>query len=138
MKKFLGMFCLIVLVGSLLFTGSIQAADKPVTLRYAHMNAPTSVAGQNATMFAELVKEKTNGQVIVEVYPSSQLGNLQEMAEQVSSGVVAFHHNTMAGIGSLYEDFAVFDTPFLYRDGAVGRRSFASAAASRHSSSCQR
>jgi len=116
MKKSLEMSCVVMLLGAMIFAGNIQAADKPITLRYAHMNAPTSVAGQNATMFADLVKEKTNGQVIVEVYPSSQLGTLQEMAEQVSSGVVAFHHNTMAGIGSLYEDFAALDTPFLYRD----------------------
>ena len=116
MQRIWGVSCIVVLVISLVCAGGTQAADKPVTLRYAHMNAPTGVAGQNAEMFAELVKEKTNGRVIVEVYPSSQLGNLQEMAEQVSSGVVAFHHNTMAGIGSLYEDFAALDTPFLYRD----------------------
>ncbi|MBI9102705.1 MAG: TRAP transporter substrate-binding protein [Spirochaetales bacterium] len=85
-------------------------------LIYAHMNAPGSNTGLQAVHFEELVKEKTNGSVIINVYPSSQLGTLQEMAEMVSNGSVAFHHNTMAGIGSLYADYAALDTPFLYKD----------------------
>ena len=85
-------------------------------LIYAHMNAPGSVAGKQAEYFADVVKEKTGGSVIIKVFPSSQLGTLQEMAEMVSNGTVAFHHNTMAGIGSLYADYAVLDTPFLYKD----------------------
>jgi tripartite ATP-independent transporter DctP family solute receptor len=115
MKRIGSVLCMIVVLTTILWAGGAQA-EKAITLRYAHMNAPTSVAGMNATMFADLVKEKTGGRVLVEVYPSSQLGTLQEMAEQVSSGVIALHHNTMAAIGSLYEDFAALDTPFLYRD----------------------
>jgi tripartite ATP-independent transporter DctP family solute receptor len=50
------------------------------------------------------------------VYPSSQLGKLQELAEAVSTGTIALSHNTAAGIGSLHEPFAALDTPYLYRD----------------------
>ena len=93
-----------------------QAESGTSQLIYAHMNAPGSNTGLQATHFAELVKEKTNGSVIINVYPSSQLGTLQEQAEMVSNGSVAFHHNTMAGIGSLYADYAALDTPYLYKD----------------------
>ena len=34
----------------------------------------------------------------------------------VSMGLVALHHNTMAAIGSLYQPFEVFDTPYLYEN----------------------
>ena len=112
-KMFMVAWCLACVV---LVSLQAVAADKPIVLRYAHMNAPTSVAGKQATMFAELVAQKTNGAVKIDVFPSSQLGTLQEMAEQVSTGTVAFHHNTMAGIGSLYQDFGALDTPYLYRD----------------------
>ena len=115
MKKFLTLVAVLCLAATAVFAQG-QGEKGVTTLRYAHMNAPTSVAGLQADHFAELVKEKTNGSVIVEVYPSSQLGTLQEMAEMVSNGTVAFHHNTMAGIGSLYPDYAVLDTPFLYKD----------------------
>src|SRR5690606_19179146 len=48
--------------------------------------------------------------------PSSQLGKMQEMAEATSMGTIALSHNTAGGTGSLYEPFAVLDTPYLYRD----------------------
>ena len=37
----------------------------------------------------------------MKVYPSSQLGKLQELAEAVSTGTIALSHNTAGGIGSL-------------------------------------
>ena len=93
-----------------------ETAAQTATLRYAHMNAPSSIAGQQAAMLAKAIEEKTKGAVKVNVFPSSQLGTLQEQAEAVSSGSVQLHHNTMAGIGSLYEPFGALDTPFMYKD----------------------
>lgn len=108
----------ICLLATMLTASGILFAETkgPIILRYGHMNTPDSVAGKQATLFAENVEKKTNGRIKVQVYPSSQLGNLKEMAEQVSTGTTAFHHNTMAGIGSLYEPFGALDTPYLYRD----------------------
>lgn len=94
----------------------LDAAAQTVTLRYAHMNAPSSIAGQQAAMLAKAIEEKTKGAVKVNVFPASQLGTLQEQAEAVSSGTVQIHHNTMAGIGSLYEPFGALDTPYMYKD----------------------
>ncbi len=110
------LFC----VTGLLFGGGSKESEKtkqaaPIVLRYAHMNAPASVAGKQADLLARTVEERTGGRVKIQVFPSSQLGTLQEQAEAVAAGTVAIHHNTMAGIGSLYPDFGALDTPFLYR-----------------------
>ena len=114
MKKLL---CLIGVVTLALGALAVQgAAAQTVTLRYAHMNAPSSIAGQQATLLAKTIEEKTKGAVKVQVYPASQLGTLQEQAEAASSGTVQIHHNTMAGIGSLYEPFGALDTPYMYKD----------------------
>lgn len=102
------------MAGSVFAAGQKEGGVK--TLRYAHMNTPESIAGKQALHFAELVNEKSGGSIVVEVYPSSQLGTIQEQAEMLSNGTVAFHHNTMGGIGSLYPDYAALDTPFLYKD----------------------
>jgi len=91
-------------------------AQKALEFRYGHMNPPTSAAGIQANWLAEAIAKNTNGQIKVTVYPSSQLGKLQELAEAVSTGTIALSHNTAAGIGSLYEPFAALDTPYLYRD----------------------
>ncbi|HTX52656.1 MAG TPA: TRAP transporter substrate-binding protein [Candidatus Baltobacteraceae bacterium] len=100
----------------MLVLAAAQANAQTVTLRYAHMNAPSSIAGQQATMLAKAIEEKTKGAVKVQVFPASQLGTLQEQAEAVSQGSVQIHHNTMAGIGSLYEPFGALDTPYMYKD----------------------
>lgn len=91
-------------------------AQKTLELRYGHMNPPTSAAGLQASWLAEAIAKNTGGQIKVTVYPSSQLGKLQELAEAVSTGTIALSHNTAAGIGSLHEPFAALDTPYLYRD----------------------
>jgi tripartite ATP-independent transporter DctP family solute receptor len=91
-------------------------AQKPIEWRYGHMNPPNSAAGMQAQWLAEAIAKHTNGQIKVTVYPSSQLGKLQELAEAVSTGTIALSHNTAGGIGSLHEPFGALDTPYLYRD----------------------
>ncbi|MGB6154331.1 TRAP transporter substrate-binding protein [Castellaniella sp.] len=108
------------LIGAILLSSLGLAAGPasaaPLTLRYGHMNSPSSVAGLQAQMFADKVKEYTHGEVVIQVYPSSQLGKLQELAEATSTGVIALSHNTAGGIGALYEPVAALDTPYLYRN----------------------
>ncbi len=91
-------------------------AQKTVEFRYGHMNPPNSAAGMQAQWLADAIAKNTGGGVKVTVYPSSQLGKLQELAEAVSTGTIALSHNTAGGIGSLYEPFGALDTPYLYRD----------------------
>ncbi len=102
---------------ALVLSASLPAyAQKTVEFRYGHMNPPNSAAGLQATWFAEALAKYSNGQIKTTVYPSSQLGKLQELAEAVSTGTIALSHNTAGGIGSLYEPFAALDTAYLYRD----------------------
>lgn len=91
-------------------------AQKTIEWRYGHMNPPTSAAGMQAQWLSEEIAKRTNGGIKITVYPSSQLGKLQELAEAVSTGTIALSHNTAAGIGSLHDPFAALDTPYLYRD----------------------
>src|SRR5699024_11258318 len=74
--------------------GGAQAQD--ITLRYGHMNAPNSIAGMQAEWLAEAVEKNTDGQIAVQVFPSSQLGKLQELAEGVATGPIALP-NSAAG-----------------------------------------
>jgi TRAP-type C4-dicarboxylate transport system substrate-binding protein len=77
-----------------LATVSGQAlSQKAVEFRYGHMNPPNSAAGMQAQWLADAIATNTSGQVKVTVYPSSQLGKLQELAEAVSTGTIALSHN---------------------------------------------
>ena len=120
MKKVMMVFLIIALIGSTAFAAAQSEAGptpaKPLVLRYAHMNPSTSPAGMQAQYFADKIAERTNGAIKIEIYPNSQLGTITEMAEMVSQGSVAMHHNTYGGLQPLLEDLGLFDTPYLYRD----------------------
>ena len=84
--------------------------------RYAHPNAPASIPGQYATLFAELVADKTGGTVRIEVFPSSQLGGAREMIEGAQFGIIQMGHNDFAALAQLEPDLAVFNLPYLFND----------------------
>ncbi|UOA26167.1 TRAP transporter substrate-binding protein [Pseudosulfitobacter sp. DSM 107133] len=94
----------------------VRPAWAATQLRYGHNNEVSSVAGAQADWFAEALGQTSNGNIDVQVFPNSQLGKLQELAEAVSLGTIAFSHNTAGALGSLYQPFAALDTPYLYRD----------------------
>lgn len=98
--------------------GATYLLASPVVLRYAHPNAEGSVAGRQAAFFAARVAEYTQGQVTVELFPESRVGSLEAQLAEVQKGRVAIHHQTAAGFGSIYGDFALLDTPYIYRDVA--------------------
>lgn len=93
-----------------------RGAFAATELRYGHNNEVASVAGAQADWFAEALGQTSGGDITVKVFPNSQLGKLQELAEAVSLGTIAFSHNTAGALGSLYQPFAALDTPYLYRD----------------------
>ncbi len=121
MKKKIVVLVLVTLLATALFAqGQVEksgpTAENPLVLRYAHMNPASSPNGLQATYFADKVAEKTGGVIKIEVYPASQLGSISEMAEAVSMGSIALHHNTYGGLQPLLNDLGLFDTPYLYRD----------------------
>ena len=105
-------FLLLILMTSIVFAAD---ADK-IVFRFAHINSPEHASHLAAVKFANLVEEKTNGRIEVQVYPAGQLGNYQELLEGVQQGTIMFTYNTMGGFGTLYDEFGAFDTPYLFRD----------------------
>ena len=73
------------------------AASAETVLKYAHMNTEDNTSGMYAQWFADRVEELSGGSIRVEVYPNSQLGSIQEMAEMVAAGTIQLHHNTWGG-----------------------------------------
>ncbi len=120
MKKGMIVILVLLMVGSFVFAqGAAEGGptpEKPLKLRYAHMNAANSPNGLQADYFAKRIAEETNGAIQIQVFPSSQLGTITEMAEMVSQGSVALHHNTYGGLSTILSDLGLFDTPYLYRD----------------------
>jgi len=60
---------------------------KPVNLKFAHIANTDNTWHLAALKFAELVEEKTNGQVTVTVFPNSVLGSERETIEGIPLGL---------------------------------------------------
>lgn len=83
-------------------------------IKFAHVVRPSTAKGQAAEMFAELLEEKTNGQITVEIYPDSQLGSDREITEQMQSGAVHMNAPFTGVLPSFVPQFQVFDLPFIF------------------------
>ena len=85
-------------------------------LKLGHVAEPDNPYALGATRFAELVKERTNGKVIVKIFPSSQLGNQQKLIESLVFGSVDFAMTTTAVLGQFEENLLVFGYPYMFEN----------------------
>lgn len=90
--------------------------DKEYTIKFAHVVSPTTAKGKAAEKFGELINERTDGQIKVEVYPDSQLGSDREITEQMQSGTVQMNAPFTGVLPTFVKEFEVFDLPFLFED----------------------
>lgn len=88
----------------------------PVHYRLATIQPPDSPLGKTAAKFADLVKEKSGGQVIIDVFPASQLGNEKDMIDGVELGTIDFTFAGTAEWAKREKAMLVFEAPFVYRD----------------------
>jgi tripartite ATP-independent transporter DctP family solute receptor len=92
---------------------------------------PAGAPGEKSfSFFAERMKEESDGQIIVTVYPNAVLGDNLELIEQVQAGVLEMSTASMGWLSSFVPLVDVFSTPYLFRDkdhywkvldGEVGR-----------------
>ncbi|MEI8189963.1 MAG: TRAP transporter substrate-binding protein [candidate division NC10 bacterium] len=83
--------------------------------------------------FNEIIGQKTNGRLKVEIYHSSQLGNERDLVEGLSMGSVDLAAVSSAPVSSFVPKIAVFDLPYLFTsrdqaykvmDGPIGQGFF--------------
>jgi C4-dicarboxylate-binding protein DctP len=81
--------------------------------RLAHTNAPTHASHIGLVKAAELIKQRTNGDVVITVYPSAQLGGAREMIEGVQLGTIEIANTTTAWASGFNPLVSVLDIPYL-------------------------
>ena len=123
-------FLKLALCSALLATG--LAANAQVTrIRFSHAGPETASQHQAALEFARLVKERSKGQLEVQVYPSSQLGNDSTTLGAVRGGTIDMMMAGSVNFAGLTPKMGALDLPFLFTgpahaykvlDGAVGIR----------------
>ncbi|WP_102347236.1 TRAP transporter substrate-binding protein [Bacillus sp. Marseille-P3661] len=67
-------------------SGGGESSSETITLRLGHVTQTTHPFHLAAEKYAELVKEKTNGQIEIEIFPARQLGGDVDMLEMIQNG----------------------------------------------------
>jgi TRAP-type C4-dicarboxylate transport system substrate-binding protein len=114
MKKFSVILGIMVLSMAVFFQGCSKS-DK-VVIKLGHIAEATNPYGQGADYFAKLVAKKSNGEIEVKVFPSSQLGAQKELIEGLIYGTVDMTLTGTAELGTFQPQMALFDLPFLFKD----------------------
>ncbi|MBB4124141.1 TRAP transporter substrate-binding protein [Martelella radicis] len=98
-------------------SSSALAQDYPeMTLKFGHPYNESHPLAQGAQMFADIIGEKTGGNVDIEVYPNSTIGSSRELVESMQIGVVDFALVPTTNVASFYPPLDIFYLPFLFRD----------------------
>lgn len=90
------------------------AKAEPITLKLAHVANTDEPYHKAAEKFAELVKEGTNGNVLVEIFPNSQLGSSRDLLEGIQMGTVDMTLTTAAVLGNFIPQSQVLELPFIF------------------------
>jgi C4-dicarboxylate-binding protein DctP len=98
-------------------------AQNPIVIKFSHVVAPDTPKGKGSLKFKELGERYTNGKVVVEVYPNSQLYKDNEELQALQLGAVQMLAPSLAKFGPLgVKEFEVFDLPFILPNKAALRK----------------
>jgi len=114
MRKSILLVIALVLTFALVFTACAVGEEK-IIIRLAHEDPPDNQWGMGAIHFAELVSEKTDGRVDIQIFDRGQLGHGVDNIQQLQTGALDM---TIVGSDMVMLDtfFKFFDLPYLFRD----------------------
>lgn len=108
-------FAAIGLVAALM-TSASGVAQAQTVIRAGHGAQTGHPTHLGLLRLAELVGERANGEVTIEVYPDRQLGEEREMVEGLQIGTVDMAVVSTGPLGSFVPEIGVLDLPFLFED----------------------
>jgi C4-dicarboxylate-binding protein DctP len=102
-----------------------------MTVKFSHVVAEDTPKGKGSAKFAELVKQKSGGNIDVQVYANSSLYKDAEEFDALQKGQVEFLAPSSAKFSTTVPEWQVLDLPFMFSsregvkkvaDGPVGQQ----------------
>ena len=94
-----------------------EMAEGPeFVFRLAETHVQDYPTTQGDYYFAELVNERTDGRIQIEVFHSSQLGEERDVIEQVQFGAIDFTRVSISPLAAFSPNLNALQMPYLYRD----------------------
>ncbi|MFP4373043.1 MAG: TRAP transporter substrate-binding protein [Spirochaetaceae bacterium] len=118
MKRLVVLICVLLLAGAVgvFASGQEEAEEETYVFRLAETHAQDYPTTQGNYRFAELVEERTDGRITIEVYPDSQLGEESDVIEQVQFGGIDMTRVSISPVSAFVPELDAFQLPFLYQD----------------------
>lgn len=82
--------------------------------RLGSLDPTTTAKHRGLVKAAELIKQRTNGDVVITIFPSSQLGNSREMTEAVQMGSLDAIITPASFLGGFDPAVSIFDIPYIF------------------------
>lgn len=95
-----------------------KAEAKKMVLKYAENQAQDYPTTQAAYKFAELVEQRTDGRIHIDVYHGGQLGDEKAVIEQLQFGAIDFTRVSLSPLSEFEKSLNVLQLPYLYKDAA--------------------
>jgi len=109
-----------IVIGALLAVGALfvgpAEAQQPVVVKLGNVQEVGQTVNIGLKKFADLVSERTKGQIQVQIFPASQLGTEQEILEGVQLGTVHMFEGSTGSVGRFLPDLEAFAAPYIWRD----------------------
>lgn len=93
-----------------------EQASAQTVIRAAFGTVPGHPSFIGLERFKEIVEEKTDGSIVVELFPDRQLGEERETVEGLQLGTVDMTVVSTGPLGAFVPEVNVLDLPFLFKD----------------------
>ena len=113
--KILALTGIAAMVMTLVATGAASVEAKTV-IKLGNVQPGTMVVNQGLNHYSDLVKERTGGEIDLQVFPASQLGTEQEILEGVKLGTIHMFEGSAGAAGRFLSELEAFAHPFIWRD----------------------
>ncbi|MCQ9616521.1 TRAP transporter substrate-binding protein [Paenalcaligenes niemegkensis] len=92
------------------------AASDSYTIKFGNVISAGDTQNQGYELFADLVAERSDGRITVQIYPDSQLGGEREMIEATQFGDIEMTAPSVGVLANFDKSLQVFDFPFIFED----------------------
>ncbi|WP_422448001.1 TRAP transporter substrate-binding protein [Thermoanaerobacterium sp. DL9XJH110] len=97
-------------------------SKRTYTMKIGHGTAESSLYHFGAVKFKELVEQKSNGKIKVEIYPNGQIGHDKELLEKMKLGAIEGGVIGTEPIAGWAPKIQVINLPYLFKDRETAYR----------------
>ncbi|WP_394211887.1 TRAP transporter substrate-binding protein [Enterovibrio calviensis] len=105
-------------IGATLTFGATASAYAATTFKLSHNHPRDHAVHEAMTFMAKEVREMTDGEVRIRIYPDAQLGSQRESMELMQNGALHMVKTNAAELEAFSPEYAAFNMPYLFRDQA--------------------